>query len=411
MTIRASLCAIALLFVSAAAPDAQFKRGMFGEAAEITLFPMEPPAVLLPAGTIEVSVRNASSASARIVERLQDTLLRQLTGNDARLRAADKNADVVVVATLTEWTQNRRNSTKYVSEQRQIGTREVVDKNGKKKTEPVYEYGRNRPSVVISAAAGVRLEVKRRDGGGVADQTARHTIQEEHLADQSPPSRDSVEDTLLDNVSLKAAAQVTPGRFPVRVLLARSNEVDPLNSIAKERRWSEWLKELQTVRANRDAKKDAYRLHNLAVAHESLAYEASTPDDAMAPLTEAGKLIASAAQMNPDEKYIKESLDRIVRSQAAYQRLSTMYAQLTDAPRPQPVVATPSTPTRSPGAAMTNKDVIDLIVAGLDDENLIAAINDAKTVTFDLSPAGLKGLLAGKVSNRVINAMRARAKK
>jgi hypothetical protein len=57
---------------------------------------------------------------------------------------------------------------------------------------------------------------------------------------------------------------------------------------------------------------------------------------------------------------------------------------------------------------MTNGDVIDLRKAGLDDENLIAAIRDAGAVTFDLSPAGLKALLAAKVSNRVITAMRER---
>ena len=45
---------------------------------------------------------------------------------------------------------------------------------------------------------------------------------------------------------------------------------------------------------------------------------------------------------------------------------------------------------------MSNQDVIELRTAGLDDENLIAAITAAKDVKFDLSPAGLKKLLAGK---------------
>lgn len=407
----------ALILAGLTAAEAQFRRGMFGEATEITLFPMEAPAVLLPAGSFEVSVRNASSASARIAERLEEALTRQLTGNDSRLQSAEKDADITIVATLTEWSQNRRNSTKYVSEQRQIGTREVIGKDGKKRTEPVYEYGRNRPSVVISAAAGVRLEVRRRGGSGVADETARHTIQEEHLVDAGPPSRDSIEDALLDNVAQKAAARISPGRIPVRVLLARSTEVDPLNRLAQDRRWNDWLNELQTVRPNRDRKKDAYRLHNLAVAHESLAYEAATPEEALAALTEAGRLVAQAAQLNDDEKYIKESVDRIARSRASYDRIATMLAQLTDTPRlpaasptKKPATERIAPPSKSP-TAMTNKDVIDLVAASLDDDNLIAAINDAKAVNFDLSAAGLKGLLAGKVSNRVINAMRARSKR
>ncbi len=47
---------------------------------------------------------------------------------------------------------------------------------------------------------------------------------------------------------------------------------------------------------------------------------------------------------------------------------------------------------------MTNADVVDLRKAGLDDDNLIAAIRDAAAVGFDLSPAGLKALLSAKVS-------------
>lgn len=420
----------ALVVASLAAADAQFRRGMFGEAHEITLFPMEPPAMLLPPGTVDITVRNATGASARIVERLQEAFRRQLTGNDSRLRIAEKNADLTIVATITEWNESRRTSTKYVSETRQVGTREVTDKNGKKRYEPIYEYGRNKPSVVISAAAGMRIEVRRGPGGPIADETARHTISEEHLADQSPPSRDAVEDLLVDNVAQKAAGRITPGRQGVRVLLARSNEVDPFNSLAQNRRWNEWLTNLLTVKPHRDRKRDAYRLHNLAVAHEAQAYEAPTPQAALESLTLASTLIAQAAQQHDDEKYITESADRIARSMSGYRRLVAMFEKAgavpaPSAPRPaEPRAAEPRGPeprateplppatTQSQSATvLTNKDVIDLHAAGLDDTNLIATITDAKAVKFDLSPAGLRALLAAKVSNPVINAMRAKAGK
>ena len=120
-------------------------------------------------------------------------------------------------------------------------------KDGKKKTEPVYEYGRNRPSVKISATAGLRLEVRAAGGKAMADETARHTIQEEYLLDAGPPSRDEIEDQLIDRIVQKGAGRVSPGRQPVRVLLARSDEVDGLNSLAQNRRWDEWLKALKSV--------------------------------------------------------------------------------------------------------------------------------------------------------------------
>ena len=182
------LIALVLTAVTTTGMSAQFRRGVFSESTEITLYPLGVPALLLPAGSVQLEVRNASGASARIVQRLQDLLGRQLTDNDSRLSVVEKGAEVTVAVTLIDWKEARRNSTKYVSETRQIGTRQVKDKNGNLKTEPVYEYGRNRPSVVIEASAGLRVEVKRARGAALADETVRHTLHEEHLADASPPS-------------------------------------------------------------------------------------------------------------------------------------------------------------------------------------------------------------------------------
>jgi hypothetical protein len=390
--------------------DGQFRRGMFSESTEIMLAPIVPPAMLLPPGSVELQVRNSSTAPARVVARVRELLARQLTDNDSRLTTVEKSGDFAIVATLTEWNEARRNSTQYVSETRQVGTRQVTDKNGKTKTEAVYEYGRNKPSVVINASAGVRIEVRRGSGGSpVLDETARHTIQEEHLVEAGPPTRDAIEDVLLDNAVRKAAGRVSPGREPVRVRLARSDEVDKLNTMAQSRRWQDWLDALEATKPHRDAKRDSYRLHNLAVANEAIAYEATALEEQSARLRLAVRLITQALNQNPGEKYIVESQSRISKSAADYEQLAELYRQAKGMPLASPRARVPAAPSDAVTAAMTNKDVIDLRGAGLDDDNLIAAIKDAKTVNFDLSPAGLKALLTAKVSNRVITAMRAKA--
>jgi hypothetical protein len=117
--------------------------------------------------------------------------------------------------------------------------------------------------------------------------------------------------------------------------------------------------------------------------------------------------------MNSDEKYFTEAGERIARNAEAYEKLAGMY-QTVAAARPvaspgksdKPSSSSPMKPSSS--AVMTNADVIDLRKAGLDDDNLIAAIKDAPAAQFDLSPAALKALLAAKISNRVIAAMRTR---
>jgi hypothetical protein len=414
MVKRCAILSIVIVLSAAVSAHGQFRRGLFAESTEIMLSPIAPPVLLLPAGSVELQINNSSTAPARVAERVRELFARQLADNDARLNVVDKTGDFVITATLTEWNESRRNSTKYVSETRQVGTKQVTDKNGKTKTEPIYEYGRNKPSVVISGSAGIRVEVRRRAGGSaIADETARHTIQEEHLAESGPPTRDAVEDTLIDNAVRKAAGRVSPGREPVRVLLARSDDVDKLNAIAQSRRWQEWLSALETVKPHRDRKRDSYRLHNLAVANEAIAYEASVLEEQSARLALATRLIVQAYQQNPDEKYISESHLRIQNGAAGYAQLAELYQQAKAMPATPPTSQRASPPAATPAPAasapMTNKDVVDLRVAGLDDDNLIAAINDAKSVSFDLSPAGLKALLTAKVSNRVISAMRGKA--
>ena len=46
---------------------AQFRRGILAESTEIMLFPAVPPALLLPAGTFQVDVKNQSTGPARLL--------------------------------------------------------------------------------------------------------------------------------------------------------------------------------------------------------------------------------------------------------------------------------------------------------------------------------------------------------
>jgi len=414
----------AAALIAADAAEAQFRRGMLQSSTEVTLYPHTPPAILLPAGPLQVETRNQSRASSRVTTRLRELFGRQVTENDERLEVAEKGGMPVAV-TLVEWTETRRSSTKYVSEKRQTGTRQVREKDGSYKTEPVYEYGRNKPSVVIEAEAVLRVEVRRRAGGTpMADETVRQTYSDEVLVEAGVPSREEVEDSLLDGVVRRGAGRISPGRTGARVPLARSDDVDKLNAIAEERRWPEWLTALEAVKPHKDRKRDAYRLHNLAVAHEAIAYASSQVEDWQARLTLAQNLMAQATQLNPGEEYFTRAATRLVQSIEAYQRLAQMYAEVAAATPPtreRVVSADAAPPARersAPPAAgavaappMSNQDVIDLRAAGLDDTNLLAAIKEARTVQFDLSPAGLKALLSAKVSNAVIAAMRARTPK
>jgi len=106
--------------------------------------------------------------------------------------------------------------------------------------------------------------------------------------------------------------------------------------MAVDRRWQDWLTTLEGVAPHRDPKRDAYRLHNLAVAHEALAYEAPPAEGPASHLDNASGLIAQAAKQHPSEKYIIESQARITRSRSDYATLGALYQASGSAPTPAP---------------------------------------------------------------------------
>ncbi|HWI16176.1 MAG TPA: hypothetical protein VNT81_00405 [Vicinamibacterales bacterium] len=260
------LITVAAVFVLAGTPaGAQFRRGLPPSATEISLFPVVPPAILLPAGSFHVEVENRSSAPERLVPRLAEAITTQMSRNDRMLAAADSNGQMRVVVTLTNWTHARRQGTRYVSELRQIGSQTVMDGDGNTKPEPVFDYGRNKPNVVDNVTANVRIEV-RRGTDVLADETARVTYQSDRLVEEGAPTMAEIEDALIERAAQKSAALVTPAREPVKVLLARTDEVDRLNALAVNGWWAEWRAALQERPSHPVAKHDAFRLHNLAVA-------------------------------------------------------------------------------------------------------------------------------------------------
>ena len=74
MVIRIVTALVVIAVCSPAPAGAQFRRGMLADSTEITLYPHDAPAILLPAGRVQVELKNATGAPARIVERMRDML-------------------------------------------------------------------------------------------------------------------------------------------------------------------------------------------------------------------------------------------------------------------------------------------------------------------------------------------------
>jgi hypothetical protein len=209
--------------------------------------------------------------------------------------------------------------------------------------------------------------------------------------------------------------------------MGRPNDaIDDLNKLGQAGLWSRMLEQLEKMTPLKDRGKEAYRQYNIGVAYEAIGYDSADVGVALKHLEQAQAQYGKAIEMKPDEKYFREPQTRIATAITSYGTLERQIASY-DRARAKPAAARATTaaptrgsaPARNAGAkpqaatkgSFGNTEVIDLLKSGLDEENMLAAIKDAKTVSFDLSPDGLKQLLSNKVPNRIISAMRAKSQR
>lgn len=399
---------------------AQFGKGMLQSKTDVVLTVRKPPRVVVSGSTIKVEVV-ARVSDDNLVRRFREAVERQLTANDAAVKVSADNADTLVRCTITRMDVNQTAGSRVVTVTKQTGTKQELNaKTGKMETKPVY--GTVPETRYFTTVQGdMRVEVRVRvlkSNALIASRAYMPTFTREYAAGVRP-EQEQIENNLIASGARGAAGEVTASRVPVTVLLGRPNgDVDDLNKLAKAGQWSRMAAELERMKPLSDPKKDAYRLFNIGVANEAQAYAADDLGTTKRFLERASAMYARALQIKPDEEYFPPPIARVTDSRALFdefERQQTLLASggslpnLMPAGAAEPAAATTGAAAPATGGApMTNKDVIDLLRAGLSEENLIAAIKDAKTVKFDLSVAGYKELLAAKLPNTVLTAMRRR---
>jgi hypothetical protein len=202
----------------------------------------------------------------------------------------------------------------------------------------------------------------------------------------------------------------------VEVYLARQKgALDEGDKEAEAGLWQRALETFETARPLPKQAEDAYRLYNIGVAYEALAYKAEDEKSAMKFLDEAAINYGKAIDARPGEKYFREPQKRIETAIAHYKRLedqenrkaeaATAAAASSQAPAAPPPVAKASTPAKP----LTNAQVIAMVKSGVDDDTVAQTIRAAKAVNFDLTDAGQQELTGNGISAQVLAAMKARA--
>jgi hypothetical protein len=279
----------------------------------------------------------------------------------------------------------------------------------------------------------------------------------------APPTPIELRHKLIRDAVTQIAARLVSTDEIVEVLLAHGKQLDAANKLAESGLWSRCLETLETMTPFSDPREDAYRIYNIGVANEALGYQAEDHKTASKFLQEAAISYGKAIDTRPDEKNFLEPQTRIETAVTYYKKLDEQQVATQEKPTTHDAdAATPSkagstksatglakgnstesvavnanvpsssgsdntktanassatnargkstsTASRASAPELTNQKVIDMLKGGVDEENIIATIREARSVQFDLSPDAQIQLAQNGVKGKVLAAMRERAR-
>jgi hypothetical protein len=470
-----------LLFAPAAFPQG------FGNLGKkkVVLHRKLPPVIQFTGTTFSVRVDSHDPKYADLTGKLKDLLETELLKDNDKLRVDVNSPELAIGCTVTNFS---------VPPPQPFTRNEVIMQKGQQLEQPVQYYkitgslelsyqardtkaGRAVDADNILAnysqdfEAGTNQQAGKSLGAKVADPFKR--MAGKKTEDSSgPPNPTELREDLIHKAIHEIASRITATNEPVEIMLAQG-KLDRANKSAEHGLWSRYLEELERMPPFPNEKDDAYRLYNIGVAYEALAYQTEERKAAKGFLQDAAINYGKAVDAKKDEKYFLEPQKRIETAMAYYRKIEGQQKAVAaaNAPPPaEPVAPAPGakTPVRnpaklgpgkptaggkpagksatgkstsdqmaasggnasntaSPGGGsgktpgtpakpaptappLTNEQIIKMAKAGVDEDNIIATIREAKAVEFDLSPDGQVQLATSGVKGKILAAMRQRAK-
>jgi hypothetical protein len=404
---------LALLLHCLPCADAQ----SFGAAKEKVLLQRKLPALAHLSGkTFKVKV-TAHKEDATLAADLSSQLETELLKNDPRLTTTENNPSSVILCQITDYSHPQpivttqqalsisKKGTKTEAATRVTGTlsvafqaktaggQTVISDNITSKYDETFSGGNTTVSGIKNTVTG---GWKKLTGSGSSE-------------DVNPPTDAELRSRLIVDVVRQIASHVVNTNENIEVFLARDK--GPLETGDKDAMAGLWQRALETFETAPQLPKredDAYRLYDIGVAYEALAYKAEDPKAAMKFLDQAAINYGKAIDAKPGEKYFLEPQKRIETALSHYKRLEGE-GRTASAQRAERPAEAQGNGKSDDSKALTNDKVIAMVKAGVDEETVAQAVRNAKLARFDLSTGGLQALSSGGVSDQVVKAMKARS--
>lgn len=392
------------------AASAEAREGFGFTKKSVVMDVRNPPALNLGARRVKVVVeseRSADKDDARALMRLTEELI--LNGGGTIAGEKDRG-DVVIKLALDRIESHESWETKTESSYEKIGEKQVYNEK-KKKNETKDVYGNVPRTVQIKVVTGSlsgAYDIADRSGKVVDSGSLSQEFRQKYDKGTNAATPTEIEDDLMSDAALAVAARLVPTRGRVAVLVPKGS-FESYIPFAESNTWDRYLASVEAVKPKKDARQEAYRQYALAVGKEGLAYSLDDRARTIELLREAVGHYDNAITGNPAEKIFREAYSSLF-SRGAGAPLPRAQASLTafeewSAGAPSSRTAAVRTASTTSVPALSNQTLIEMSKAGLAEENLILAINEASEVDFDTSPNALISLAKAGVSKNVIASM------
>jgi len=397
------LFAVLILLLASFVPSsarAQFSSApSFGllNKKQVTLKSRLPPIYNASGKTVDIAI-GSGSLEAEIVVSLE----KQLTQNDSSIQVGGDNPDLKITCQRSHYT-----APNYVtvtdnegSTKRLVGDLSVLFNITEVKSKKIVKAD----IATIQLLEDVSRTTKATPATkifGITKPASSPVTTNYKVRFNSPVEAEA---GLVNGVTLKIASYLVNTSEAIEVPLAVNGALNEPDKFAVNGQWTRDLEELETLKPYSDPKQEAYRLYNIGVANEAIAYQTTDNQATMKYLEQASNDYGKALDSKTEQAFI-DAQTRIKAALAHYEEIGKLSA----APTAAALVANPN--ASPPGvASITNQDVIDMVKAGLDEANVIDTIMNASAVNFDLTPHGLVALSNAHVNGHVVMAMKQKAR-
>ena len=327
MSLRRALTALVIVICSSPLHAQSF--GLPLLKSKVVLQRKLPALVQLPGTTVEIEVTGHAGTS-ELTGDFKSMLTSELLKEDPRLSVMDKGADSIIACQIEDFQhppatngtrpgmQTGKTAAKPVTYTRVTGMMRISflarTKTGKTiGSDNVIakydeEFDANGNAASGGLLGGMRNSMKRVTGGAKAE-------------DLNPPTDAELRTKLLTGAVNKIVVQLVNTRETIEVLLAKGKGMETGVKDAEAGLWSRALEAWETLPPLPRPVDDAYRLYDVGVAYEALAYAATDIPSATKFLDQASINYGKAVDSNPGEKLFLEPQKRIETALAHYEKL------------------------------------------------------------------------------------------